>query len=207
MAYRETLLSVSAVYLFGRLVSDVQVAGAVDSDDDDRPPRNGDNNFLRRQVRNNNAALARIYAFSFEGAMYELDRPSLFIVHGGGQDPDAPGPANADLALLGRSPGRVTKTGVGRQAGSFSRDMRVWVYDKGDFSVRMDVETGTFERILLDAELDDDRSSGGRSGSGRSGSGRSGSGRSGSGRSGSGLSSGVMARSSGWMPRKGGSEK
>jgi uncharacterized membrane protein YgcG len=207
MAYRETLLSVSAIYLFGRLISDLKVVGAVDPDDDDRPRRGGENNFLEKQVRNDNAALARIYAFSFEGAMYELDRPSLFIVHGGGQDPDAPGPENADLALLGRSPGRVTKTGVGRQSGSFSRDMRVWVYDKGDFSVRLDVETGSFEHILLAAELDDDRwSSGGRSGGGRSGSGRSGGGRSGSGRSGSGLSNGVMARSSGWMPRKGSKE-
>lgn len=189
MAYHETLLSVSAVYLFGRLISDLTVAGEVDPDDEDRPRSIGANRFLRGQVRNKNAALARIYAFSFEGAMYELDRPSLFIVHGGGQDPDAPGPENADFALLSRSPGRVTKTGVGRQSGAFSRDMRVWVYDKGDFSVRLDVETGTFEHILLAAELDEEAwSSGGRSGSGRSGSGRSGSGRSGSGRSGSGRS-------------------
>lgn len=189
MAYHETLLSVSAVYLFGRLISDLTVAGEVDPDDEDRPRSIGANRFLRGQVRNKNAALARIYAFSFEGAMYELDRPSLFIVHGGGQDPDAPGPENADFALLSRSPGRVTKTGVGRQSGAFSRDMRVWVYDKGDFSVRLDVETGTFEHILLAAELDEESwSSGGRSGSGRSGSGRSGSGRSGSGRSGSGRS-------------------
>lgn len=189
MAYHETLLSVSAVYLFGRLISDLTVAGEVDPDDEDRPRSVGANKFLRGQVRNKDAALARIYAFSFEGAMYELDRPSLFIVHGGGQDPDVPAPEDADLALLSRSPGRVTKTGVGLHSWSFSRDMRVWVYDKGDFSVRLDVETGTFEHILLAAELDEEAwSSGGRSGSGRSGSGRSGSGRSGSGRSGSGRS-------------------
>lgn len=200
MPYRETLLNASAVYLFGRLVSDLEIAGAVDSDDGDRLPHNGDNNFLRRQVRNKKAAIARIYAFSFEGAMYELDRPSLFIVHGGGQDPDAPGPEDADLSMLSRSPGRVTKTGVGRQSGSFSRDMRVWIYDKGDFSVRLDVETGTLERILLSFELDEDdwssdgRSGGGRSGGGRSGGGRSGGGRSGGGRSGGGRSGGVMAR-------------
>ena len=39
-------------------------------------------------------------------------------------------------------------------------DMKVWVYDKGDFSMRLDVETGTFERILLEAELDEEAWSG-----------------------------------------------
>lgn len=191
MAHRETLLSVSSVYLFGRLVTDLKVAGAMNADDENRPGRGGANNFLEKQVRNDDAALARIYAFSFEGAIYDLDRPSLFIVHGEGQDPEGPGPADRDLALLGRSPGRVTKTGVARQSAAFSRDMRVWIYDKSDFSVRLDVETGSFEHILLAAELGDD----GWSSGGRSGSGRSGRGRSGSGRSGRGLSSGVLARS------------
>ncbi len=35
--------------------------------------------------------------------------------------------------------------------------MMVWIYDKGDFSIRMDVETGTFEQILLEVELSADR--------------------------------------------------
>lgn len=193
VAVRESILNVSAVYLFGRVVSDLQVVGD-DSEDPLRPPRVGANNFLKGQVRNNEADLARIYAFSFEGSLYELTRPSLFLVHGGGQDPDAPGPAGDDFKRLARSPGRISKTGVGRQSGSFSMDMKVWVYDKGDFSMRLDVETGTFEHILLSAELDEEawggsgRSGNGRSGNGRSGNGRSGNGRSGNGRSGNGRS-------------------
>ena len=76
-------------------------------------------------------------------------------------------------------------------------DMKVWVYDKGDFSMRLDVETGTFEHILLAAELDEEAwSSGGRSSGGRSSGGRSSGGR----------SSGALGRSSGWMPRRGDSE-
>ena len=198
---KETVLSVSAVYLFGRLVSDLRVV-TDDPEDGDRPPRKGKNNFLKKQIRNNEAELARIYAFSFEGNMYELTRPSLFLVHGGGQDPDAPGPGFFELERLARSPGRISRNGVGRQSGSFSMDMRVWIYDKGDFSMRLDVETGTFEHILLAAELDEESwSSGGRSSGGRSSGGRSSGGRSSGGRS-----SGVMGRSSGWMPRKGGSE-
>ncbi len=29
----------------------------------------------------------------------------------------------------------------------------MWEYDKGDFSIRLDVETGPFEQILLEAAL------------------------------------------------------
>jgi hypothetical protein len=32
----------------------------------------------------------------------------------------------------------------------------VWVYDKGDFSLRMDVRTGPLEQILLEGELSSD---------------------------------------------------
>jgi len=35
--------------------------------------------------------------------------------------------------------------------------MRVWAYDKGDFSIRLDALTGSFEQILLDIELSGDR--------------------------------------------------
>ena len=41
---------------------------------------------------------------------------------------------------------------MGAQGYSFSEDIRVWSYDTADYSIRMDVETGTFEQILLDAE-------------------------------------------------------
>ena len=201
---RESLLNVSAVYLFGKVVSDLQIIGETDPEDENRLPREGANNFLRDQIRNGNADLARIYAFSFEGCLYELTRPSLFIVHGPGEDPDSPGPTG-DLRRLARSPGRISKSGVGRQSGSFSMEMRVWVYDKGDFSMRLDVETGSFEHILLDAELDEE-ASGGRSSGGRSSGGRSSGGRSSGGRSSGGRSSGVMGRSSGWMPRRDGNE-
>jgi hypothetical protein len=40
-----------------------------------------------------------------------------------------------------------------RETGSLLWGSANWEYDKGDFSLRMDVETGPFERILLDAML------------------------------------------------------
>jgi hypothetical protein len=36
---------------------------------------------------------------------------------------------------------------------SDAADVRVWEYDKGDFSIRLDVETGQFEQILLAAVM------------------------------------------------------
>jgi hypothetical protein len=30
----------------------------------------------------------------------------------------------------------------------------MWEYDKGDFSLRLDITSGTFEDILLEAEVD-----------------------------------------------------
>ncbi|MEP9388842.1 hypothetical protein [Mesorhizobium sp. KR9-304] len=191
---QETLLSASAVFLYGRMVGDLQLVA--DTELKQRPKRKGANLFLQSQLKAEKAGFARIYAFSYEGYIYDLAKPALFLVHGGGYEIDSPEPEDLEYQRLSRSPGRATWTGVGRQSGVFSLDMRVWVYDKGDFSMRLEVETGTFEDLLLVSELDEEAwGSGGRSGSGRSGSGRSGSGRSGSGRSGSGRSGSVMGRS------------
>lgn len=197
MANKETVLGLSAVYLFGRLVSDLTIVQN-DPDEADRPPRKGSNNFLKGQFKDVEAGLARIFSFSYEGFFYDLARPSLFLVHGGGLDIDAPPPADPAYDRLARSPGRISRSGVGRQTGSFSLDMRVWVYDKSDLSMRLDVDSGSLEHILLTAELDDDSSDG------RSSGGRSSGGRSSGGRSSGGRSSGVMGRSSGWMPRRSG---
>lgn len=192
----ETILGVSSVYLFGRELSDLNIVFD-DPVDADRPKRKGKNNFLVQQVRTSQARLARIFSFAFEGSFYELARPAVFLVHGPGDDPDVPPPEDK-YARLARSPGRISRHGVGRHFGAFSMDMKVWVYDKGDFSMRLDVETGSLEQILLEAEV-----SQGDDGSFDGGFGRSSGGRSSGGRSSGGRSSGAMGRSSGWMPRKG----
>jgi hypothetical protein len=150
-APNETLLSTSAVYLFGRLLSDLLLVKQ-DPQDQVRPPRKGSNTFLQEQLRNDDAGFARIFYFSFEGALYELARPALFLVHGGGVAADTPQPDDPNFEALAKSPPRVTRTGLAWQVGSFASDMRVWVYDKGDFSIRMDADTGPLEQILLAAE-------------------------------------------------------
>ena len=136
--------------------------------------------------------LARIYAFSFEGSFFDLMHPTIYLVHGLCMDveenPDFPG-----LEVIARSPPSPSKTGLGSQIGSFARSLKVWAYDKSDFTLRLDLATGTFEQTLLAPEAgysdplalgSGARSSGARSSGARSSGARS---------------SGVMARSSGGM--------
>lgn len=90
--------------------------------------------------------IARIYAFSFEGAIFNLPKPSMFVVHGWG-------------GLVVFNGGRTTldMSGVIAREWEFSssptHDLRYWEYEKGDFSLRLDTEAGPFEQILLAAAL------------------------------------------------------
>jgi hypothetical protein len=93
------------------------------------------------------ANFARIYAFSFEGAIYSLPRPTLFLVHGTGLTIDA------DNWRGNRS--SLDQSGVIAREWEFSGDKKLsyWEYEKGDFSIRLDTEAGPFDQILLAAAL------------------------------------------------------
>jgi hypothetical protein len=92
--------------------------------------------------------LARIYGFTFEGTYYGLPRPSIFLVHGGGNQ-------------IGNWVNNSTleQSGVmGREwdfsnPDHFNNPLVYWEYEKGDFSIRFDTEAGPFEQILLVAML------------------------------------------------------
>jgi hypothetical protein len=137
----ETLLTPSGIKLYGRVVTDLQVNHA--------SAAAGDNNFLRRQLlagAAGNPRLARIYAFSFEGHHYDLPKPAIFLVHGAGAAP-------INYPAAGRT-SDVESSGVAAKEWEFSfGDLVMWEYDKGDFSIRLDIETGPFEQILLEAAL------------------------------------------------------
>ena len=148
MANQESLLSPSNVLLYGRIITDLKFERPAKGKQ--VPPRLGANNFLEQQLQDPKAKLARIYGFSYEGHYYDLTSPAIFLVHGDGVDPEAPRPAEPRVS---RAPADADLTGVAGRTGSFSEDMKVWSYDKGDFSLRMDIETGPFEEILLEAEL------------------------------------------------------
>jgi hypothetical protein len=151
----ESLLSPSRVLLYGRIVQGLNIAQPVP------PPQGlGVNRHLLAQLGAPGAGIARIYSFSYEGHYYDLAKPALFLVHGLGdpaEPPDGAGTSGPPHRRVAKAPADVDLTGYSATAKSFPDDMMVWQYDKGDFSIRLDVETGTFEQILLECELKTDR--------------------------------------------------
>lgn len=152
----ETLLSTSAVLLYGRKVLDLQLVQQVTPPSsgtiDTHPQGLGENEFFRKQLDEETGrpvpTLARIYAFSYDGHYYDLPSPAIFLVHGDGEPAETRVPGSRQSV----APESANNTGVATQSYSFSEDMQVWSYDKGDFSLRMDVATGTLEQILLGLE-------------------------------------------------------
>jgi hypothetical protein len=140
----------------------------------------GKNRFLDFQLEG--MIIARIYGFSYEGAYYDLPKPILFGVHGEGEPAvlasNVVGSSQTN-AQLTRAPREPSISGVGAADFGIADDIRVWSYDKADYTIRMDVETGMFEQVLLDACLGEDgpyvsggRVSGGRVAGGRVSGGR-----------------------------------
>jgi len=155
----ESLLSPSRVLLYGRIVQGLNIVPPVPAVVPPVPPPHGlgANRHLLAQLGAAGAGIARIYGFSYEGHYYDLAKPALFLVHGPGALADPLDGAAPPHRRVARPPAEVDLSGIGATARSFPDDMMVWTYDKGDFSIRLDVETGTFEQILLDVELSTDR--------------------------------------------------
>jgi hypothetical protein len=112
----------------------------------------GDNKFLEKQL-NQNPRLARIYSFSFEGAYYEIPKPAIFLVEGFGLPVMSGYYDWTDLDTTGvmARPWEFSSRATG-PGGTYpiANDIRYWNYDRGDFSIRMDVEAGQFWQILLE---------------------------------------------------------
>jgi hypothetical protein len=128
----EPLLAGSGVKLFGRIVAGLTLDPAAMAGGE------ADASLRRLAAKLGDAPrLARIYGFSHEGQYYDLARPTIFLVDGEGR-PCEDG---------------VASTGVAVEPPEFADGLLVWDYDRSDFSVRIDVDVGSLERILLEAEL------------------------------------------------------
>ena len=151
----ESLLSPSGIKLFGREFPGFSTANL--------PTALGANHFLLDQINATGAKFARIYAFSYEGNFYTLPKPAIFLVHGDGE-----AIAGAGLSGRGGADGGLTdQAGLAAKSFDFERSdgftpptndplfgVRCWAYDKGDFSLRLEVTTGSLEDILLEAEIE-----------------------------------------------------
>jgi len=85
----------------------------------------------------NGDRFARIYGFSFDGVYFEAQTPVLFLVHGDGieaHDARVPGPNPREK--------------------EFYSELRAWTVSRADETVRLDVDTGKFENLLLDTISD-----------------------------------------------------
>ena len=127
------LLAHSKILIYGRVVSGITIDA--DKMGDDGPG----NNFLRSQLTTKNKdrkqQFATVYGFEFEGHYYDLPAPAILLVHG---DPVSPKSAGAVVYPDPR----------------LNIDIKVWSYDKNDFSIRLDIESGPLEAILLEQALD-----------------------------------------------------
>lgn len=183
---RETLLSASAVKLYGRIIRGLRI-NLVDARDE-----LGGNRFLREQLEAQTDSagnpaqprLARIYGFSYYGQYTALSRPAIFLVHGKGTPASPRAPAvlqkdsskegilvvdvekdldesdddeggssvNVSLGRLSTGPNDIDRTGEATKNAEFAAGVRVWEYDRADFSLRLDIDSGPLERILIDRE-------------------------------------------------------
>ncbi len=147
---RENLLSPTNIHLFGRVFPITIDAASLPA-----VAALGANHFLRDQLiiagpAANRARFARIYAISYEGSFFNLPKPAIYLVHGPGRALDGAGKV--------RNPGVgnrpvLTDSGVVAEDIDFESDVRVWEYDKSDFTLRIDIASGTFDDILLEATL------------------------------------------------------
>ena len=131
----ETLLGATTIHLFGRVVADLTLQfhepshGKPPKDASGAPPpRLGGNNFLMDQLFAHvsdapelRPRFARVYCFAYEGTIYDLLRPQIFLVHGEGTLAEGPVPGTDKEQLrYSRAPGKVDRTGTAGRDWSFA---------------------------------------------------------------------------------------
>lgn len=87
---------------------------------------------------------ARIYGFSFEGHYYKLPRPLLFLV----DDRTRRAEDNPPTAQFS-----ARFTGIEGKDWQFGGDISVWAVDRHDIAICLDLEVGTYDRVLLQATI------------------------------------------------------
>lgn len=136
--FDETILASSHVRLFGRPFTGLEIK--VDEFKELAGKRSHRRNPLTDKLdKELSPTLARIYGFSYEGNYYKLDAPYVFLVHGEGEAVEIPS--------------NMQQVGVELMDEHFLDGVRMWGYDKVDFSIRIEIVSGWLEEILLDAAM------------------------------------------------------
>ncbi|MEM7222025.1 MAG: pentapeptide repeat-containing protein [Pseudomonadota bacterium] len=137
----ESLLGGSSVVLVGDTISDLSITGATENQAGPWPTKNTFVGSLLKYNKVSNSkkdepTFARVYGFVYVGAYYELDVPALFLVHGSGTPVE-----NHKLTNK-----------LAAQDFTFSKNLLAWDHDQSDFSIRLDVQVGPLDEILLDPD-------------------------------------------------------
>lgn len=145
----ESLLGASNVILFGYTIDDLKLDKGAVYNTADFPTWRNSNAFVAKQLtepagpdaddKQLEPRFARIYAFVYGGKFYELDLPTVFLVHGDGLD------AADDSGY---------PVGMVAQDFRLSKGLKRWAYADSDFLVRLDVSSGPLDELLLAPEGD-----------------------------------------------------
>ncbi|MEM7427572.1 MAG: pentapeptide repeat-containing protein [Pseudomonadota bacterium] len=143
----ESLLGSSNVILFGYKIDDIALVKDKVYDPDTFPTWQNANAFVAKQLTTAagttakplEPCFARIYAFVYGGKFYELDLPTVFLVHGEGKG------VKDDAGI---------PVGMVAQDFTIADDVKTWAYADSDFLVRLDVSSGPLDELLLAPEGD-----------------------------------------------------
>ncbi len=149
-----TLLSASNIILVGFVLKDLKL----DTKGVNYPPtRDNANNFMGKMLTKDagpndglDPGLARIYGFIASGRYTELDAPTIFLVHGPGDEIEN---------LAGQEISLVIQDYKFPHSGP--NEAKGWSYDESDFSMTLDVSTGPLAD-LIEAGMGDAAVSGSR---------------------------------------------
>lgn len=172
----ENIFTPFEIKLFGRVLEDLQIVRPVPNPSVTEARGKGfrkasdfDDSLLEQQVKGaydfeidpstnkpkdertprSTPTLARIYNFAYEGELYQLPKPTIFLVYGEGTSPEGAIFKNSNA---GNST-TVDETGTASRHWFFEDDIKMWVYEKSAMTIRFDLATGSFEDILLEATL------------------------------------------------------
>ena len=127
----ESLVGDLTIYLFGRIMEDLQLSKELKERNVYRtepgaPPlaRKSPHRFVVQQLVAEDAAIARIYAFSFQNEFFDLARPALFIVNGPGDNPLRYGRRHGRGTTARQYASPVGLTGLSEMGGVLATELR-----------------------------------------------------------------------------------
>ena len=121
------LMEHSRILLYGRAVTDITLSAA-DSNQDS-------SSGSAAVPKGASGSFVSVYGFEFEGHYYDLPKPAILMVNGTAQTPTDAGAVVQPHPIL-------------------ADNIQVWSVNKGDMSVRLDVDAGPLEDILLEQAID-----------------------------------------------------